>query len=72
MDDKSFLIANINVLDTPKGRILLSILESNPSSISFRTAGFGETENDDHDFVRVKSFQLTGVHAISATEAVIL
>lgn len=67
-----YLIAEIQVLNTPKGKILNDLFENNPESIAFRTAGTGNVKAREDDCFVISDFILTGIHAVLASNAATL
>lgn len=70
--EEDYLVAEIAVMDTPQGKVLKQLLNDNPNTVAFRTMGVGFGEMNDDACLELASFQLTGIHAVSAGEAAAL
>lgn len=62
------LVADIEILDTPQGKTLQTIMEAG-NLVAFRMAGIGSVENETVFNVIGKDYKLISIHAISAEEA---
>lgn len=68
-----YLMAEIEVLKTPSGKILKKLLKEAPHSVAFRTAGVGNGCMDEEGVLTInESYSMTGVHALSSDKAAAL
>ena len=66
-----YMVGDIEVLNTPSGRVLQRLLESSLDSVAFRTQGIGNgTVNDDGILIIRDNYKLISIHALSITDAV--
>ena len=67
--DGDYMVAEIEVIDTPHGKTLKSIMEK-PDTFALRTAGIGNGQvNDAGVLVINDSYKLISVNVVPLTEA---
>lgn len=68
--DGDYLIADVEVVDTPCGQILDKLLDESREIVAFRTAGVGNGEvNGDGFYVVGDSYKMISINAVPAKEA---
>lgn len=65
-----YLVAEIEVLDSPCGRVLRTMLETNSEIVAFRTRGVGNGHTDGGNYIIGESYKLITIDALPAKEAV--
>lgn len=64
------LYATIEVLRTPQGRVLKSMMDADPTMVSFRTRGIGNGEvNEDNHLVVDEQYKLITIDALASNVA---